>query len=80
MDYKPDTPRLVYELNEDDFDRRLECCETLLSFLHSEPDLIYRIIWSDEAIFKLNGLSIIIMLSIWQLKIQISHGSKQWKL
>ncbi len=48
-------PRLIHELNEDDFDRRMEFCETLLSLLQDEPDLIGQILWSDEATFKLNG-------------------------
>jgi hypothetical protein len=55
LGYKPYIPRLIHELNEDDFDRRIEYCETLLSLLQREPDLICRIIWSDEAIFRLNG-------------------------
>lgn len=55
LGYKPYIPRLVHELNEDDFDRRVEYCETFLSLLQNEPDLIYRVMWSDEAIFKLNG-------------------------
>ncbi|CAF4884821.1 unnamed protein product, partial [Rotaria sp. Silwood1] len=55
MGFKPYIPRLVHELNEVDFDRRIEYCETFLSLLESEPDLIHRVIWSDEAVFKLNG-------------------------
>lgn len=37
------------------YDRRSEFCELLLDLLEDEPDLIDRVIWSDEAIFKLNG-------------------------
>ncbi|CAF4656865.1 unnamed protein product [Rotaria sp. Silwood2] len=55
MGFKPYIPRLVHELNEDDFDRRIEYCETFLSLLENEPNLIHRVIWSDEAVFKLNG-------------------------
>ncbi|CAF3749130.1 unnamed protein product, partial [Rotaria socialis] len=55
MDYKPYIPRLVHDLNEDDFDRRVECCETFLTLLQNEPDLIYHIMWSDEAVFRLSG-------------------------
>ncbi len=54
MGFKPYIPRLVQELNEDDFDRRIGYCETFLSLLENEPDLIHRVIWSDKAIFKLN--------------------------
>ena len=55
MGFKPYIPRLVHELNEDDFDRRIEYCETFVSLMEDEPDLIHRVIWSDEAVFKLNG-------------------------
>ncbi len=55
LSYKPFILILVHELNEDAFDRRVEYCETFLSRLQNEPDLIYRVMWSDEAIFKLNG-------------------------
>ncbi|CAF1346410.1 unnamed protein product [Adineta ricciae] len=55
LSFKPYVPRLVQELNEDDFDRRIEYCETFLSLLETEPDLIHHIVWSDEALFKLNG-------------------------
>jgi hypothetical protein len=55
MGYKPYIPRLVHELKEDDFDRRVEYCETFLSLVQNEPDIIYRAMWLDEAIFRLNG-------------------------
>lgn len=55
LGFKPYIPRLVQELNEDDPDRRIEYCETFLSLLENEPDLVHRVIWSDEAVFKLNG-------------------------
>ena len=55
MGYKPYIPRLIHQLNEDDFDRRVEYCETFLSFTQNEPDIIHRVMWSDEAIFRLNG-------------------------
>jgi hypothetical protein len=55
MGFKLYIPRLVHALNEDDFDRRVEYCETFLSLLQNEPGLIYRVIWSDEAVFRLNG-------------------------
>ena len=55
MDFKPYAPKLVHELNEDDFDRRVETCETFLSLLQNEPDLISRVMPLDEAISRLNG-------------------------
>ena len=48
-------PRLVQELNEDDFDRRVEFCEKLEHMFCQKPELIDCIIWSDEATFKLDG-------------------------
>jgi hypothetical protein len=44
MGFKPYIPILVYELNEDDFDRRVEYCETLLSLSQNESDLSHRVI------------------------------------
>ena len=55
MKFKPYILRLVHELNEDDSDRRIEYCETFLSLLEDDSGLMYRAIWSDEAVFKLNG-------------------------
>ncbi|CAF2482543.1 unnamed protein product [Rotaria sp. Silwood2] len=55
LGYKSYIPRLVHELNEDDFERRVEYCETFLFLLQNEPDLIHRVIWSDKAVFKPNG-------------------------
>ena len=66
MGYKPYIPRLVHELNEDGFDRWVEYCETFLSLLQNEPDLIHPVIWSDEAILKLN----------WQIN---RHNSTYWE-
>ena len=34
--------------------RRIEYCDTFLSVLEDEPDLLRRVIWSGGAIFKLN--------------------------
>jgi hypothetical protein len=55
MGYKAYIPTLVHELNEDDFDRRVEYSDTFLSLLQNVPDLSHRVTWSDEAVFKLNG-------------------------
>lgn len=48
-------PRLVQSLHEDDFDRRLEFCEEMLRNFENNPDLIDKIVWSDEAKFRLDG-------------------------
>ncbi len=51
---KPYHIRLIHKLSEDDFDRRVEFCETFFERLAQEPDLVDRVLWSDEAIFSLS--------------------------
>ena len=46
----------VREFNEDDNDRRIEFCETLLSLLNADPDLINHLIWSDKVPFSYSQL------------------------
>lgn len=48
-------PRLLHTLNDDDFDRRVEFCETLLNRLENDETLMDRVAWTDEVTFKLNG-------------------------
>jgi len=48
-------PRLLHQMNDDDYDRRIEFCEWLQQQLHENIDIRDRIIWTDEASFKLNG-------------------------
>ena len=55
MKVKPYFPRLIHELSEDDFDRRLETCDTLLQKLADDPNFVDNIIWSDESKFTLDG-------------------------
>ncbi|MFW5443335.1 MAG: hypothetical protein ACKE51_03370 [Methylococcaceae bacterium] len=55
MGRKPYHPRLVHAINEDDPDRRIEACETLIAIFENDPASIDRIFWTDEATFKLNG-------------------------
>ena len=52
---RPFHPKLVQGLSEDDFDRRLECCEVLLELKEEDEEIFDKIIWSDEAVFKLSG-------------------------
>ena len=51
----PYCPRLLHALNEDDPDRRLEFCEWFLEQCRLDEQFCDRILWSDEAQFKLNG-------------------------
>jgi transposase len=48
-------PRLLHALNEDDPDRRCEFAETFLNMVADDYSLPDRIVWADEATFKLNG-------------------------
>lgn len=46
---------VVQELNEDDFDRRLQFCEVFSKQLILKTNLLYNICFSDECTFMLNG-------------------------
>ena len=52
---KPYRPRLLHGLLEDDPDRRLQFCEIMCNQLTEQPDLLSKIVWTDEACFKLSG-------------------------
>ena len=56
LEFKSYIPRLIHKLNEADFDRQVEFCDSLLSVIANEPGIIKRVIWSDEATFKVNGV------------------------
>ena len=53
--WKSFIPALVHALNEDDPDRRVEFCEWYLAKCADDNEFPHKIIWSDEATFKLNG-------------------------
>lgn len=53
--YHPYKVRLVQELSEDDFDRRVEFCETMMDRYVQEPNFLAKIVFSDEATFTLHG-------------------------
>lgn len=53
--FHPFKIKLVQELLEDDFDRRLEFCETFMEMIDEDPHLLDRVVFSDEATFFLNG-------------------------
>ena len=56
LDYHSYRPSKTIELTDDDFDRRVEFCETFLGMAQENPDLPGKIVWSDESQFKLNGV------------------------
>ncbi|CAF1374950.1 unnamed protein product [Rotaria sordida] len=55
LNLKSYKPRLLQALNEDDPDRRMEFCEWILDSTQEDPTLLDRILWTDEAIFQVNG-------------------------
>ena len=48
-------PCLLHALNEDDFDRKIQFCENFIAQYNDDPSLVDKVVWSDEATFKLNG-------------------------
>lgn len=53
--FHPYKVKLVQELNEDDYDRRLQFCEIMSTNLTNNVNLLYNICFSDECMFFLNG-------------------------
>jgi transposase len=52
---KPYRSQLLHALNEDHPDRRCEFADIFLNLLSDDSSLLNRILWTDEAIFKLSG-------------------------
>ena len=48
-------PQLIHGLLEDDSDRRLQFCEATLNEEREGDSILRKIVWSDEANFKLSG-------------------------
>ncbi|KAK0071654.1 hypothetical protein PV325_012546, partial [Microctonus aethiopoides] len=53
--YHPYKIRLVQELFEDDFDRLLEFCETMMDSCNRDNNFVRNVVFSDEATFCSNG-------------------------
>jgi len=53
--FHPYKIHLVQELNEDDPDRRIEFCETMMNKIDEDPPFLYNIVFSDKATFTLKG-------------------------
>lgn len=54
--WHPYKVQLVQELLDDDFDRRLEFCETMMNHCNNDPQFVRHVVFSDEATFYLNGI------------------------
>jgi len=48
-------PRLLHALNEDNPNRRVQYCEWFQNMVREDEEFVGKMIWSDEAQFKLNG-------------------------
>jgi hypothetical protein len=48
-------PRLLHAMNEDDPDRKVQYCEWFRHKVQEDGEFVGKIVWSDEAQFKLNG-------------------------
>lgn len=53
--FKPYKIHLLQELNEDDFDRRMEFCEIMMRKCDENRDFLNCLVFSDEASFTLHG-------------------------
>ncbi|EFN82646.1 hypothetical protein EAI_11103, partial [Harpegnathos saltator] len=53
--FHPYKIHLVQELNEDDFDRRIEFCDLMMEKIAKDPNYLSNVVFSDEATFQLNG-------------------------
>ncbi|EZA52475.1 hypothetical protein X777_08646 [Ooceraea biroi] len=53
--FHPYKMHLVQELNEDDPNRRVDFCETMMLQINDNPAFVSNIVFSDEATFQLNG-------------------------
>ena len=59
------TPQRVQILNEKDKKGRKVFCEVILSKLQADPYFLDMVVWTDEAIFKLNGQVRTNLLKYW---------------
>lgn len=53
--FHPYKIHLIQELNEDDYDRRNEFCDMMMTRIDQQPDFLFHIVFSDEATFTVNG-------------------------
>ena len=55
INMKPYIPQLIHRLLEDDPDCRLQFCKQLINLYENKPTFLDKIVWTDEATFKLLG-------------------------
>ena len=53
--WKVYNPRLLHAINNDDPDRRMQFCECFQQMVNEDEEFVMKVVWSDEARFKLNG-------------------------
>ncbi|KAL6263044.1 hypothetical protein P5V15_005864 [Pogonomyrmex californicus] len=76
--FHPYKIKLVQEFNDNDPDRRLEFCDLMMERIDADPNFLFNIVFSDEAIFELNGQVnrlqievIIILIGCWKATLNI---------
>lgn len=62
--------RLVQEVNNDDFDRRLQFCEVITEVKNNNQNYMFDIFFSNEFILTLTALSIDISVGTDQMRTQ----------
>ncbi|UYV71970.1 hypothetical protein LAZ67_9001391 [Cordylochernes scorpioides] len=68
-------PKLFHALHEDDWDRRMEFCGKMNEMIQINENLPNRIMWTDEAIFKLNDHPITqTLLEHFSMKSSLTNG------
>lgn len=53
--YHPYKMQILHKLNEDDYPRRVNFCNSFLNFTNRDQDFCSKILWTDESLFSLNG-------------------------
>jgi hypothetical protein len=71
--WKVDIARLLHVVNEDKPDWRVQFCEWFQHMVHEDEEFLSKIVWSDEATFKLNG-TVTLCSILGSRKSTHSHG------
>ena len=80
----PYKSQLIHELPKDDSDRRLKFCESSVRHCNDNPHFLNSFVFSDEAIFHLNGTVYRHNCRYWALQqphwVQAAHTQRPQKI
>jgi len=62
-------PRVLHTINDDDPDHWMQFCEWFQQMVNEDEEFVTKIVWSDEAQYKLNGTVIVIIVFTGHQKI-----------